>query len=390
MNYSKLSTESNKIIKFINSNDFNYNFKITAKSLKILKFYYEKLTKYYSIFKNNTNLVSNDVYKLSDEQIYQSLNNNIFARDLLKKEFVFNFCQYNLTFVNSFDNCKVSVKLDCENLNQELLLLVSKIVSVCLTLNYLTNNKTFLKLNLCFLKSKRELPSKFKVLGPAEINGGSTYRNSGEIDCWREQELFKVIIHEMIHSLNNDISYISSENINGFFKSFCIGNSTLIPNEAFTEIQARLFNIFIIHFEMYVRFNQISLHQLIEYEQKFSCIQSAKLLNFYGFKNLDGFFKNNGCNKVYNQETSIFSYVLITSALLNNLNIFLSYIHKNDLYLNKNDKVYNTVDIVKLFIQSIKKLSFKKNINLIINNIKKINKNKFIKSTFRMTSLEIN
>ena len=88
MNYSKLSTESNKIIKFINSNDFNYNFKITAKSLKILKFYYEKLTKYYSIFKNNTNLVSNDVYKLSDEQIYQSLNNNIFARDLLKKEFV--------------------------------------------------------------------------------------------------------------------------------------------------------------------------------------------------------------------------------------------------------------------------------------------------------------
>ena len=111
---------------------------------------------------------------------------------------------------------------------------------------------------------------------------------------------------------------------------------------------------------MYGRFNQISLHQLIEYEQKFSCIQSAKLLNFYGFKNLDGFFKNNGCNKVYNQETSIFSYVLITSALLNNLNIFLSYIHKNDLYLNKNDKVYNTVDIVKLFIQSIKIIFQKK------------------------------
>ena len=53
----------------------------------------------------------------------------------------------------------------------------------------------------------------------------------------------------MVHSLFNDIEYINDSQINKFFKSFCIGSTTLIPNEAYTEFQARLFNIIIIHFE---------------------------------------------------------------------------------------------------------------------------------------------
>ena len=54
---------------------------------------------------------------------------------------------------------------------------------------------------------------------------------------------------------------------NGFFKSSCIG-TLLIPNEAFTEIQARLFNIFIIHLKCTVdliKFPYINN----EYEQSF-------------------------------------------------------------------------------------------------------------------------
>ena len=44
---------------------------------------------------------------------------------------------------------------------------------------------------------------------------------------------------------------------------------------------------------------------------------------------------------------------------------------------------------IDLFIKSINKKSFTKNVNHILDNLHLINKNKFMKSTFRMTCLEL-
>ena len=389
MNYNKLSTESKKIIKFLQTEKFDVKHKLNKNSLKIIKKYYNLITElYYPYCKSNT-VVSKTLYKKEDYEISQMLNENVFARDLLKVENKFNFTNYNLVYLNEVDNCKVEVNLFCDCLDKNLHELINKIVCVSLTLNNLTNNKNYLRLNLCLLKTKRELPAKFKILGPEEINGGSTYRNSGEVECWRLQELFKVMIHEMVHSLFNDIDYINDSQINKFFKSFCIGSTTLIPNEAYTEFQARLFNIIIIHFKHQKKFNPELLTNLIELEHLFSIIQTAKLLNFYGFKNINQFIKNDKCHKLYTQNSGIFSYVIITSALLSNINTFLSYADTNKLFLNKNKHIFDVDYIIDLFIKSINKKSFTKNVNHILDNLHLINKNKFMKSTFRMTCLEL-
>ena len=88
--------------------------------------------------------------------------NEMIARDLLKVENKFNFTNYNLVYINDVDNCKVEVKLFCDCLDKNLHELINKIVCVSLTLNNLTNNKNYLRLNLCLLKTKRELPAKLK------------------------------------------------------------------------------------------------------------------------------------------------------------------------------------------------------------------------------------
>ena len=95
------------------------------------------------------------------------------------------------------------------------------------------------------------------------------------------------------------------------------------------------------------------------------------------------------CKKLYTQNTGIFSYVAITSALLTNINEMMKYVNKHKLYLNHNKQMLNVEEIMDLFVDSINKPRFVKNINRILDNMHLINKSKFMKNTFRMSCIEL-
>ena len=177
-----------------------------------------------SLQENNNNsktdlALNKTVEKKSNNDMMQLIGSNIYAKGLLKKENNFNFQLYNLYYTNTYTNNKVVIKLYCKSFTKKMENLMNIIANIVLTLNYLIANKKLITLNVYLLESKRELPTSFKVLGPDEINGGSTYRDSGDVDCWRQQELVKVLIHEMIHTLNNDISDIPDTQLNKFFNN---------------------------------------------------------------------------------------------------------------------------------------------------------------------------
>ena len=112
------------------------------------------------------------------------------------------------------------------------------------------STKNNVNLKLFLTNQKKSLPTKYKFLGPKEINTGSTLMgNHGHIKIWRKEELYKLILHEMIHYLDLDM------NINNklftiyslLYKVFNISkNQIIIINESYTETWACIINAMIV------------------------------------------------------------------------------------------------------------------------------------------------
>ena len=118
----------------------------------------------------------------------------------------------------SFEN--YSTNLDIHSKNIPTIRTVKTINNYALLMLHLGKNATDnVNLKLFLTGKKKYLPTKYKVLGPKEINTGSTMMGiNGTIKIWRKEELYKLILHEMIHFLNLDFKLISDEiNENGFF-----------------------------------------------------------------------------------------------------------------------------------------------------------------------------
>lgn len=117
-----------------------------------------------------------------------------------------------------------------------------------------------------------------------DINSGSTTtyihnNNNGVICIWRKEEMYKVLVHELIHA-------------------FRIDNQFPEPIEAYTEYHALVLNIF---FELFYRNIDIREYEkYIEMEKQFSLEQCKKVLQ---------------CK---NDNTSINHYIIDKTQLLHN------------------------------------------------------------------------
>ena len=222
------------------------------------------------------------------------------------------------------------------------------------------------KLNLTLLGTpQKKLITNKKFLGPENINSGSTYYNH-RVFLWRIEEMYKVLIHELIHFYGFDhnlfMRTLSENNLN----KHCIDGEDR-ENEAYTESFALIIHTFILS-----KFLKIDFFELIKYEINFSLYQCKKILNFFKIENVKDIIYNNTCGNPINQKTSVFSYFLIKTSLIMNLKTIMDFIYKND-----HSKFQNLI-----------KESLESNNMDIINNIKLIKEDNFINKTMRMTCLE--
>jgi hypothetical protein len=204
---------------------------------------------------------------------------------------------------------------------------------------------------------KKKLPVKLtEIIGVNNVNTGVTNigcHDDGKIIVYREEEWFKVLIHELFHRLSLDFSTMNIDKESKILLNEFGYKSTYIIYETYTETWARIFNVIITSF--YITENREKFihifYILINIERNFALIQSNLILK--RFKTIAD----------YKEDSNVFCYYILTAALMNDYLKFILWCADNNNNLIK----FKTTDInlrsfTKLLIQQFNSENFKKNL----------------------------
>jgi len=199
---------------------------------------------------------------------------------------------------------------------------------------------------------KKQLPeNKSESIGPVHANTGYTYRceKKNEIVIYREEEWFKVLLHETMHAFGNDFHNEGNEKNeddeigNAIKQIFSLPPEISIRmSETYSEIWARIMNVV---FQTYFKNppslesrSALQFRKNVEFylylESIFSLYQCIKILDFMGVNYQlligDSEHSKKMIRSFYRENTNVFAYYVLTSILLNNHDIFLSWCAKHN------------------------------------------------------------
>ncbi len=330
--------------------------------------------------------VSNDIYAKIEEGI-GVLRCNIMINEL---DVTINVLLYNKNN-NSFERAKNIIK---------------KVIIYLKFIQQYSGKNGSLKIYLYLTDLKKKLPgNNTEIIGSNNANTAVTYAciKDGEIYIYRYEEWFKVLIHEIMHSLCLDFSPIQSndmvklkENIKSIFKI----KSTFDVAEAYTEFWANIINLSFISY--YSLKGTIDRKSFLEYfeshlniERAFSIYQMNKILSFLDIDDYNHLYDDDKVSKnlrrLYKEDTNIFSYYILKMILLYNTNEFLKWNWNNNTNIIKFNK-NNSSNYNKLFKFVEKKYKSEKmleDIKHMKRFSKKSNDDKFLRETLRMTVFDL-
>lgn len=141
-----------------------------------------------------------------------------------------------------------------------------------------------------------------EVLGINNVNSGSCdipYNKNGMIYIWRNEEMNKVLVHELIHALRID-DHLDNNYLDPLISKKFNVHENINTSEAYTETMATFLDSIFKSQE-----NGKNFKDILNKNQNHSIKQSNKVLNI-GYKNGE-----------YKQKTSVLSYYVLKSGLLN-------------------------------------------------------------------------
>ena len=364
--------------------------------------------------KNLMNLVRNSsdqfIRELFDTDIIKKMYNNypsIFIQNEIEQE-KYDLYNYKTFFtIYNRDKEKLQYILNLD-ITQKINKKIKYFIAFSLILSVLVENTD--TLNILCIKSlqKKRFPDSFKPLGANEVNSGFTqfsYNGDNNITIYRDEEKYKLIIHECIHLLNLDMREENCENIHSWLKEHFLipRDSKILINECYVELWAVLINSVLSAHLICPEYLLCTIIYIIYFEKLFSCFQCARILNFYSFDSFQEFYNENGWTNIninnikYSEDSSILSYYIIKSSILFNINDFFDYCNNNsdgtfkDLIKFKSDSLD---DFLKLIKKSLNNKEFQTIINKFITKIKKDKNKKKYKEIYkkynslRMTIIE--
>ena len=285
-----------------------------------------------------------------------------------------------------------------EKLDNQMILTLSnyiyKIYMWIYVISSMSNAKCSKKLTLYLYLTPFEkiLPdNQLVVIDSQHVNSAFTTgcRSSTEIVLFRSEEWFKVFIHETFHNFGLDFSDMNLHALNKGITEVFNMNIEYNLYESYCETWARIINtMFYTYLSIPIKDkNKESLfintfNSNMEIESKHSLYQFSKILNFFDLKYEIVTNKNatnvNICNHLYKENTSVFSYYIITGLLMNNYKEFMSWCYTNNNILVQFKKTPSNLD---KYLELIKKSSNNKHIVQNISNIEKL----FIKGSIDIT-----
>ena len=314
------------------------------------------------------------------------------AVDIITYTFTINNKQINIQFIRNNESCtKGKIALYVKQI----------ILTIYLLLDLLENNITkSLKIIIIPSGEKKEIPNeKNDILNKNQINSGLTYAcvENNEILIYREEELCKVLIHEMFHAFCGDIYFDNFHfKIKNSLREIYFVNSDISLRETFSEFFANLINTMILSLKVSQKddFNDFAYNFYIlnGYEKMFSLFQSVKILNYMNLTYTDIISNKFTSLKKYREKTNVFAYHILKSLWLFYDNEFINIFMKNNSFVNKNNS--NIVkNVLKLIKEKYNQPEFLKMIKVSEKKLNKIKKNKekfeSLHKSLRMTLFNI-
>ena len=358
MNYNKkYKNEVDKIVKIIEE-DTDKPKNMSFKEKNIFNILYEDL-------KNGIDLshilYENNKIKLDIEENDNSVPSGGFI-DKTISDYISNTNKKVYKYTVDLLGRKIIIKFYLFNKENEQYLIrgLKNIISwliVCSKYSSIKCNK-ILEIDIYLTDKEKKFPNeKGKILGPINLNTGysGVCLPDNQIVIYRKEEWFKVFIHETFHAYEFQPDSVNDELLLEGIKSEIEGiNADISITEMYVEVWARIINSCYSSIYNSNNFNEFLsiLSFNLRVESIFSIIQSIRVLDYMDLnfedivKKNKLFLKNN-----YKEETNVFSYIILSSVVLNNSYNFVSWCYKNNLNIFKFD---NSREKVKLFVDLIK------------------------------------
>ena len=367
---------SNEIIEFLDNFTPNipYNrFSMKSKSfLKDIFILMVQGNEYFEKHKNKINVNVSDKIPISNDFNYmpQVIQHKINNMQGICYEYNFNIYtkKYKVSFY--INNKKKDItQLDIK---------IKKIFVWLFIVNAYSNEKCsqYLNINLYLTDLNKVLPVKTsQIIKQEHANTAFTTscKKHTEINLFREEEWFKVLIHESFHCNGMDFSELENSNINKKILSIFPVNSDVRLFETYCEVWAEIINVMFISYNK-IRVNNnidkenldnyidkliIKTETLLHNERLFSLFQCAKVLHFFGIK-YNNLYENDLQSKQlrtsrYKEETQKLSYYILKSIYIYFVDEFIEWCVENNsengittLNFNKNTE---TIDSYIQFIK---------------------------------------
>tara|TARA_Y100000389_G_scaffold205099_1_gene263137 strand:+ start:20085 stop:21143 length:1059 start_codon:yes stop_codon:yes gene_type:complete len=266
-------------------------------------------------------------------------NNDFFPISI--REYIKSHFSYNVICTSVIGNLKVNINIaifENDSIN------IKDIVSKMLTWLTICYNKgcNVNTLDIYFYPTPilKELPkSKSIIIGSKHVNSAYTNRckTNGNIVLYRNEEWFKVFIHETFHTFGLECDDHFNDNIRNVINELYSLDENILFGEAYAEFWARIVNLcFYCYLNSKNKDNYLKLYfSNLNSEVKFSLYQKNKILNFMGL-NYENLSNNKFAQKhKYKEGSNVFSYYILTSLLLFNNNEFFKICYKY------NDNIFN-------------------------------------------------
>ena len=179
---------------------------------------------------------------------------------------------------------------------------------------------------------KKIITDKYEILSPKHVNTAVTYACSknGQIFLYRSEEWFKVLSHELMHSLCLDFSGLDIKTLQKKVKNIFNIKSEFEISESYSEFWATIINCAFLSFDISTSFKSFkeNITMMIDFERIFSLFQCVKILKYMKIDNYESFI--NEQNNLYEEKTNVFVYYILKTILLYRYDDFMSLCHSNN------------------------------------------------------------
>jgi hypothetical protein len=216
----------------------------------------------------------------------------------------------------SWDNVNIYV-LNDKPVSQSI---IDNIVRITKWIMSMTTDKSNKSINLYIYLSEFKKEIGYNgALGTIETNSGVSLTDEW-LQIFRKEELYKVLIHELLHNL--ELDYNKPERFTNDVKIIQMHDDSrpILINEAYTEVIALYLH------SLYIgTMNNLDIWQLIIDEEKFTIYQINKIFKHYNIVNIKHFSKPNK----FIQHTNIIPYFIIKYLFLLNIKYFVLAFNNN-------------------------------------------------------------